>query len=123
MGRSIESSRPFLRNSTRSSLRFSTISHTPSLTPSTNTLSTTGYYNDLPLAQIKEWTDTFDRLTEKRLVQQRFVPSPEKTEDLNKLALGAKIDRALSRRMSGQDAVWRKKVYNEKTGLVELRHK
>lgn len=33
---------------------------------------------------------------------------------MSKLALGAKLDRALARRMSGQDAVFRPKSFNEK---------
>ena len=41
--------------------------------------------------------------------QQRFVPTPEKTEHLSKLALGAKLERALGRRMGGQDAVMRER--------------
>jgi hypothetical protein len=55
------------------------------------------------------------------LGQQRFVPTAEKTEHLSKLALGAKLERALGRRMGGQDAVMRdrtKSVSNEKV-LIE----
>ena len=37
------------------------------------------------------------------------MPSAEKTENLSKLALGAKLDRALGRRMGSQDAVMRVK--------------
>jgi hypothetical protein len=33
---------------------------------------------------------------------------------MSKLALGAKLDRALARRMSSQDAVFRPKVFSEK---------
>jgi len=42
--------------------------------------------------------------------QQRFVVSEQKGEIINKLALGAKLDRALRWRMSGQDAEPRSKV-------------
>lgn len=35
------------------------------------------------------------------------MPNQEKTDNLSKLALGAKLDRALGRRMGGQDAVMR----------------
>ena len=35
------------------------------------------------------------------------MPTPEKSESLSKLALGAKVERALGRRMTGQDAVMR----------------
>jgi hypothetical protein len=46
------------------------------------------------------------RLEEPRLASQRYVVSDKKTEEIGKLALGAKLDRALGRRMSGQDAVF-----------------
>ncbi len=48
------------------------------------------------------------------MVQQRYKLTNEKTDDMSKLALGAKLDRALSRRMSSQDAVFRPKVLSEK---------
>ena len=56
----------------------------------------------------------FEKLQDKKLEQQRFVPSQEKTENLSKLALGAKLDRALGRRMGSQDAVMRKKKSSTK---------
>lgn len=62
------------------------------------------------MAEIKEYTDFVDRLENKPLSQQRFVPTAEKSDNLNKLALGAKVERALGRRMTGQDAVMRKPV-------------
>ncbi len=49
----------------------------------------------------------------KALMQQRVVLSEEKTENMSKLALGAKLERALDRRMTGQDAVMRKKKHTE----------
>lgn len=67
------------------------------------------------MAEIKELTQGFDRLENKRLQQQRFVPSTEKTDNLSKLALGAKVERALGRRMTSQDAVMRtSKTISEK---------
>ena len=72
------------------------------------------------LAEIKEYSDGVERLENKPLSQQRFVPSAEKTDNLNKLALGAKVERALGRRMTGQDAVMRKPVvavFDEKKAL------
>jgi len=36
--------------------------------------------------------------------------SEDKSEEFSKLALGAKLERALGRRMVGQDAVFTKKV-------------
>ena len=50
-----------------------------------------------------------EKLQDRKLEEQRFVPSQEKSESLSKLALGAKLDRALGRRMNSQDAVMRKK--------------
>ena len=46
----------------------------------------------------------------KALLQQRVVLNEEKTAYLQKLALGAKLERALDRRMSSQDAIMRKRV-------------
>lgn len=58
--------------------------------------------------------DGLERLENKPLQKQRFVPTAEKTESLDKLAIGAKMERALGRRMTGQDAVMRKPVMSEK---------
>jgi len=66
------------------------------------------------MRELKEWTAGFERLDSQRLQQQRYTPSAEKTDTLGKLALGAKLDRALGRRMTGQDATMRPKVINEK---------
>jgi len=102
----------------RASTRFSTYSATPTLTPSiapshlSNASSTAG---DPRAQEIKSWNAGFERLEDKRLTQQRYTLSSEKNEDLNKLALGAKLERALGRRMTGQDAVFRVKApLNEK---------
>jgi hypothetical protein len=54
-------------------------------------------------------TEGLDKLENKKLGAQRYVPSEQKTEVLSKLALGAKLERALERRMDGQDAVMRVK--------------
>ncbi|KAL9071257.1 MAG: hypothetical protein Q9157_005519 [Trypethelium eluteriae] len=109
MGRSLESSRPMLNSKTplssnRASTRFSTYSGAPSLAASTTTTTSTA---DPRSAEIKTWSRSFDRLEDKRLASQRYVPSAQKDGDMSKLALGAKLDRALGRRMSGQDAVYR----------------
>ncbi|KAJ4374116.1 hypothetical protein N0V83_002857 [Neocucurbitaria cava] len=119
MTNSLESSRPMLANAAgnRASTRMSTYSATPTLTPSIapSHLSSTSSTSGDPKSQdIKTWNAGFDRLEDKRLVQQRYMLTSEKTDDMSKLALGAKLDRALSRRMSGQDAVFRPKVFNEK---------
>lgn len=56
----------------------------------------------------------------KPLTKQRFIPSTEKTDNLSKLALGAKVERALGRRMTGQDAVMRAKpAMSEKAAASE----
>lgn len=56
------------------------------------------------------------RLEDPRLVPQRFVPTELKSEMMGKLALGAKLERALGRRMESQDWVPRenKKEIDEK---------
>lgn len=61
-----------------------------------------------------------NRLENKPLTKQRFIPSAEKADSLNKLALGAKVERALGRRMTGQDAVMREKpAMNEKAAAEQ----
>lgn len=47
------------------------------------------------------------------------MATKEKTELLSKLALGAKLERALGRRMGGQDAVMRKKPSISEKVVVE----
>lgn len=60
----------------------------------------------------------------KKLTTQRYVLNQEKAEDMSKLALGAKLERALGRRMGGQDAEFRvrKKVVvdNEKVSEKQI---
>jgi hypothetical protein len=119
MPTSLESSRPILASSTgnRASTRFSTYSTTPTLTPSiapSHLSSASSTAGDPRAQEIKSWNAGFERLEDKRLTQQRYTLSNEKNEDLSKLALGAKLERALGRRMTGQDAVFRPKVLNEK---------
>jgi hypothetical protein len=95
----------------------STYSATPTLTPSiapSHLSAASSTAGDPKSQDIKTWNQQFDRLEDKRLVQQRYALSSEKTDDMSKLALGAKLDRALARRMSGQDAVFRPKVFDEK---------
>lgn len=72
----------------------------PSLAPSQDSVQ----------QEITQITEGLEKLENKKLASQRFVPSVEKTENLSKLALGAKLERALDRRLGGQDAVMRKKV-------------
>lgn len=65
---------------------------------------------DSATAEIEDIEKGLDRMENKALSQQRVVLSEEKVDNLNKLALGAKLERALDRRMSSQDAVMRKRV-------------
>jgi hypothetical protein len=74
---------------------------------------------DPRLQEIKEWSSGLERLQSPKLQQQRYAPTPEKTDHLAKLALGAKVEKALDRRMTSQDAVMRprlKKTNSEKSG-------
>ncbi|KAL0264637.1 hypothetical protein SLS55_000587 [Diplodia seriata] len=89
----------------RNSARLSTYSNAPTLTPSIAPSTTSSI--DPRHAEIKAWNAGLDRLEDKRLVSQRYVASPDKIDNMSKLALGAKLDRALARRMSEQDAVFR----------------
>ncbi|KAG0646883.1 hypothetical protein D0Z07_6461 [Hyphodiscus hymeniophilus] len=108
MGSSLESSRPIMApsfNSKRASARFSTYSTAPSVA---NTVKTS-FTSDSAQQEIKDIEDGLEKLANKKLQSQRFVPSVEKSDNLSKLALGAKLERALGRRMGGQDAVMRVK--------------
>lgn len=95
--------------SKRASNRYSSYSMATTLAPS---LASSMTHDQT----INEITEGLDKLENKKLTSQRFVPSQEKTENLSKLALGAKLERALNRRMCGQDAVMRKKDVSEKVG-------
>ncbi|TVY19790.1 hypothetical protein LARI1_G002976 [Lachnellula arida] len=106
MGGSLESSRPMMApsvGSKRASARYSTYSTAPSVA---NTVKTT-LSSASATQEIKDIEEGLDKLENKKLASQRFVPSQEKSESLSKLALGAKLERALGRRMGSQDAVMR----------------
>jgi len=96
--------------SKRASNRYSTYSMATTLAPSV----AVSLSHDSVQQEINDITDGLEKLENKKLASQRFVPSKEKSENLSKLALGAKLDRALDRRLCGQDAVMRKKVVSEK---------
>lgn len=91
--------------SKRASTRFSTYSAAPSVANTVKTSLT----SDSAQQEIKDIEDGLEKLDNKKLASQRFVPSQEKSENLSKLALGAKLERALGRRMGSQDAVMRAK--------------
>lgn len=98
---SIDSSRPIMAPSNRASLRYSTYSMAaPSVAMSVQT-------NDSQHAEIREIATGLDRMENKALSSQRVILTEEKYERMSKLALGAKLERALDRRMSSQDAVMR----------------
>lgn len=112
-------SRPQL-SSKRASTRFSTYSQAPSVANTVKTSLT----SDSAHQEIKDIEEGLEKLDNKKLSSQRFVLNADRTEDFKKLALGAKLERALGRRMGGQDAVMRKKkvvssVDNEKVLIAE----
>ncbi|PHH80710.1 hypothetical protein CDD82_1565 [Ophiocordyceps australis] len=87
--------------SARTSVRYSAFSMAaPSLTPTLQT-------SDSGQAEIRDIALGLDRMENKALSSQRVALSDEKSDSLSKLALGAKLERALDRRMSSQDAVMR----------------
>ena len=47
----------------------------------------------------------FGRMEVPSLNKQRFVPSQKKVDDMSTRAMGAKLERALDRRLSKQDAL------------------
>ncbi|KAI2607814.1 hypothetical protein GGR54DRAFT_402550 [Hypoxylon sp. NC1633] len=114
MPTSLDSSRPIMAPSTigspRASVRYSTYSTAPSFAATVRT-------TDSVQAEIREIETGLARMENKALSQQRVVLSEEKSANLNKLALGAKLERALDRRMTSQDAVMRprKKSVREKS--------
>ncbi|KAF2161753.1 hypothetical protein M409DRAFT_69559 [Zasmidium cellare ATCC 36951] len=77
----------------------------PAAASSSLTLSS----SDPKTAEIKTFANVLDRMSDSRADKQRFVMSNNKTEEVSKIALGAKVERALSRRMVGQDATFRPK--------------
>jgi hypothetical protein len=72
----------------------------PSVTP-------TVLSSDSATAEIRPIVDGLERLKNPQLADQRVYLDEEKTATFAKLALGAKLERALDRRMTGQDAVMR----------------
>lgn len=93
-------------------MRFSTYSASPSF----NSISTAS--TETGMTEIKQLSRGLERLENKPLAEQRFVPSEQKKDTMSKVSLGAKVERALSRRMTNQDYV-RKEPMNEKSRLSE----
>ncbi|KAH6670903.1 hypothetical protein F5X68DRAFT_236075 [Plectosphaerella plurivora] len=96
MPASLESERPIMAPSARTSVRYSTYSMTP-------TVLTT----DSATAEITDIQTGLNRMENKALSNQRVLLTEEKSANMSKLALGAKLERALDRRMTSQDAVMR----------------
>ncbi|EGS17531.1 uncharacterized protein CTHT_0068620 [Thermochaetoides thermophila DSM 1495] len=106
---------PSSASQNRASVRLSTYSMTPSLAPSVGSLD----------PEIRPIVDGLERLKNPPLEdKQRVFLNEEKRENLARLALNAKLERALSRRMTSQDAVMRPRkpsvveVVNEKKEKV-----
>jgi hypothetical protein len=59
-------------------------------------------------------------MQDERLDKQRYVMSGNKSEEVSKLALGAKVERALARRMVGQDAVFSPKKLDAEKRKLEV---
>ncbi|KAL4788435.1 hypothetical protein BJX76DRAFT_353187 [Aspergillus varians] len=104
---SLDSERPIMAKSNHASKRFSTVSKSPSIASELTTGSLPS--GDPRIIEYNNLREGLNRLENKPLTKQRFVPSEEKTDNLSKLALGAKVERALGRRMTSQDAVMRTK--------------
>jgi hypothetical protein len=56
-------------------------------------------------ALLDKLADGFGRLEVPSLNKQRFVPSQSKVDDMSTRAIGAKLEKALDRRLSKQDAL------------------
>lgn len=84
--------------------------------------STLASNSDPKAADIKSWSAGFERMQDARLDKQRYVMSGNKSEEVSKLALGAKLERALGRRMTGQDATFsqRKKSISDGEKALEV---
>lgn len=84
-------------------MRFSTYSASPSF----NSISTISSENGMQ--EIKQLSHGLQRLENKPLAEQRYIPSEQKNDAMSKVSLGAKVERALSRRMTNQDYVRKEK--------------
>lgn len=85
--------------SSRASVRYSSYSMSPSL-----------HTTDSAIAEISDIEKRLSLMENKALTQQRVFLNEDQSERMKKLALGAKLERALDRRMSSQDAVMRKRT-------------
>jgi hypothetical protein len=86
-------------------VRASYISTAPSVASTDSSASRDPLSQDLRILRLG-----LDRLEDKRLSSQRYVVTHSREEQMSALALGAKLERALGRRMTSQDAVFTNKV-------------
>lgn len=94
-------------------MRFSTYSmQAPSLAATVRS-------TDSSHAEIAVIETGLQRMENKALNQQRVTLSEEKTDKMGKIALGAKLERALDRRMTSQDAVMRPRKPRSATVVSE----
>jgi len=121
--RSLESERPIMASSVpsskRTSKRYSTFSTSPSfatvemLESTPNDQRHPGGNLNISAAsgmqEIKNLTKGLNRLDNKKLEEQRFVPTQKKTDEIKSLSIGAKIEKTLGRRMTNQDATFKNK--------------
>lgn len=56
-------------------------------------------------ALLEKLAEGFNRLEVPSLTKQRFAPSESKAQDISSRAMGAKLEKALDRRLSNQDAL------------------
>lgn len=78
---------------------------------------------DSAAAEMQDIENGLERMENKALSQQRVVLNEEKTAYFSKLALGAKLERALDRRMSSQDAVMRKRPRAASDAVISEKEK
>jgi len=95
-----------------SNYRMSTYSEAPTVQ--------TNYSTESAHEELKNITTGFVRMENHKLASQRYVPTQEKVETLEANRMGAKLEKALERRMQGQDAVMRPR---KKTNAQELSEK
>ncbi|TAQ85792.1 hypothetical protein B7494_g5886 [Chlorociboria aeruginascens] len=108
MGASLESSRPIMAPSL-ASRRASRLSTYSAMAPSVTNTVKTSFTSDSAQQEIADIEYGLKKLDDKKLGSQRFIVTQEKVDEMNKLSLGAKLDRALERRMWGQDAIMKPK--------------
>ena len=79
--------------------------------PSSTNSSTLSFASaDHPAAaDLRSWSGRLERMQNPKLERQRYEMSAGKGEEVSKLALGAKLERALGRRMDSQDAQFRRR--------------